>query len=362
VYLQYLLGFQRLGWQVLFLDQLHSDSCVDEHGVACPFDRSYQRSYLLKVMERFGLGNSFALLDERGESLLGLSRSAVLERVGGAAFLMNLMGYIRDEQILERARRRVFLDIDPGFGQMWKDLQLADVFGGHDVFVTIGENIGLPDCSIPTCGLPWITTPQPVVLSHWLSCSPLKDGPLTTVASWRGAYGPVEYQACTYGSRVHEFRKFVSLPRLTNHTFHLALDIDPAETRDLALLADNGWSLLNPRQAAGDPWSYLAFIQSSWAEFMVAKNMYVQTNSGWLSDRSLCYLASGRPVLAQDTGFARRYPTGAGLLTFSTVHQAADGVEELRRNYPRHARAARVLAEDHFCSDKVLTRLLSKLV
>jgi hypothetical protein len=255
----------------------------------------------------------------------------------------------------------VFLDIDPGFGQMWRELGLADVVAGHDAFVTIGENVGQPGCPVPTCGLDWTTTPQPVVLDHWPATSPPADGALTSVASWRGVYGPVEYQGTVYGLRVHEFRKFVDLPRRCSYSCRLALDIHPSETKDLALLAESGWELADPRRVAGDPWAYQAFIRKSAAEFMVAKGMYVQTACGWLSDRSLCYLATGRPVLAQDTGLRGLYPTGRGLITFTSPDEAVSAAEELRRNYSRHARAARALAEEHFDSDRVLGRLLDRL-
>jgi hypothetical protein len=130
---------------------------------------------------------------------------------------------------------------------------------------------------------------------------------------------------------------------------------------DLALLEANGWSLVDPSLVAGDPWAYREYIQGSMAEFMVAKNMYVQSNSGWLSDRSLCYLASGKPVLAQDTGFTQFYPSGEGLLSFATLEEASSGAEEISRNWVHHARAARALAETYFDSDKVLVRLLGKL-
>jgi hypothetical protein len=141
----------------------------------------------------------------------------------------------------------------------------------------------------------------------------------------------------------------------------VALDIHSAEVNDLALLDDNDWMRIDPLPAAGDPWLYQAYIQSSRAELMIAKNMYVQTQSGWFSDRSICYLASGRPVLAQNTGIRRLYPTGEGLLTFSNLEEAVAAVEELDRNYDRHQRAARALAEAYFDSDKVLTRLLNRL-
>ncbi|CAA9312286.1 MAG: hypothetical protein AVDCRST_MAG93-5302, partial [uncultured Chloroflexia bacterium] len=317
VFLQYLLGFKRLGWDVLFLDRLEPDMCVDAAGRPCPLDRSVNLHYFMEIMQRFGLNGAFALVYNNGERFVGLSRRQVLERTKDSAFLLNFMGYLTDEEILGRAPRRVFLDIDPGFGQMWQDLGLADLFQGHDDFVTIGENIGHPACTIPSCGLKWIVTPQPVVLDYWQPRVAASGDWFTSIASWRGAYGPVEYRGETYGLRVHEFRKFASLPRLSGRLFQSALDIHPAEVNDLALLTANGWSLVDPQVVAGDPWTYQAYIQGSKAEFMVAKNIYVQANSGWFSDRSICYLASGKPVLAQDTGLGRLYPTGEGLLTFT---------------------------------------------
>lgn len=361
VFLQYLLGFKRLGWDVLFLDRLDQEMCVNDAGEPCPLDQSLNLRYFSDIMERFGLNGSFALIYNSGERFIGLTRQEVLERTRESAFIMNVMGFLDDDEILSVASKRVFLDIDPGFGQMWQDLGLANIFQGHDDYVTIGENLGQPDCAVPTCGLKWITTPQPIVLDYWEPDAELSNESFTSIASWRGPFGPVEYKGKTYGLRVHEFRKFVQLPRLSQQPFQLALDIHTAEVTDLALLADNGWSLIDPQEIASDPWAYRSFIQNSKAEFMVAKNMYVQANSGWFSDRSICYLASGKPVLAQDTGIKHLYPTGEGLLTFTNLEEALAGVEDISRNYERHARVARAIAEEYFDSDKVLTNLLAKL-
>lgn len=361
VFLQYLLGFRRLGWDVLFVDRLEPEMCMDESGSPAPVERSVNLRYLRKVMERFGLKDSWALLYDRGRESIGRPRRAVREHARGSAFLLNVMGFLDDEEILEAVPRRVFLDIDPGFGQMWRDLGLADLFRGHDAHVTIGENVGRPDCAIPTCGLDWIPTPQPVVLEQWTPARDDRPGAFSSIATWRGPFAPVDYRGDTYGLRVHEFRRFLELPRLTGRRFQVALDIHSAEVGDLARLDDHGWTRLDPRSIAGDPWAYRDFIRGSGAEFMVAKNMYVRARSGWFSDRSICYLASGRPVLAQDTGLGGLYPTGEGLLAYSTLEEAAAGVEEISRDYPRHARAARALAEGYFDSDRVLPRLLGRL-
>jgi hypothetical protein len=360
VVLQYLLGFRRLGWRTLFIDYLEPSLCVDETGQNCAMEDSDNLRYVRDVVKTFGLEEEYVLTAPGRETLIGMPRSRLLERVGQSAALLNIMGYLRDEEILGRALKRIFLDIDPGFGQFWNELGLHCPFGDYDSFVTIGLNIGRPDCMIPTCGRDWIVTPQPVVLEWWPR-SEVRGEAFTTIASWRGAYGPVEFQGQSYGLRVHQFRQFVDLPGLTGHPFELALAIHPTETGDLALLSDNGWTLVDPKLVAGDAFAYRSYIGNSCAEFSVAKDLYVRTRGGWISDRSLCYLASGKPVLAQETGFSQHYPTGEGLITFSTLEEAVAGVEEISRHPDRHARAARALAEEYFDSDKVLTRLLQKL-
>lgn len=361
VFLQYVLGFKKLGWDVLFLDRLEPSMCVSETGAAAPLESSWNVRYFLDVMSRFGLDRSYSLLCNEGARTIGLSRADILARVSASSALINVMGFLKDEEILDLAPTRVFLDIDPGFGQMWQALGQHQTFRGHDAYVTIGENIGRPDCGIPTCGLGWITTKQPIVLDEWTVVDSLPGAPITSIASWRGAYGPVTHEGITYGLRVHEFRKFAPLPRATASRFEIALDIHPADVTDIDLLTTNGWSLVEPREAAGDPWRYRKYISRSAAEVMIAKSMYVQTRSGWFSDRSICYLASGRPVLAQDTGLRAVLPIGEGLLTFTTLEEAAECSREILRDHPRHARAARHLAEEYFDSSKVLGALTRTL-
>jgi hypothetical protein len=363
VFLQYVLGFLKLGWDVTFLDRLEPDMCTDETGARAPIEASANVRYFLDVMQRFGLDGRYGLLCDGGRNAIGLSRAEILERVSASAALINVMGFLTDEEILAAAPRRVFLDIDPGFGQMWQDLGQYDTFRGHDAYVTIAENIGQPGCAIPDCGLEWVTTRQPVVVDEWPDAGEMRgaDAAITSVASWRGAYGPVTHEGTTYTLRVHEFRKFAALPRLTGGRFEVALDIHPADAKDIELLAEQGWSLVEPRRVAGDPWTYRDYIRRSAAEVMIAKGMYVQTGSGWFSDRSICYLASGRPVLAQDTGFADLLPVGEGLLTFTTIDEAAEAARALDRDYAAHARAARRVALECFESSTVLNALTRKL-
>ena len=359
-FLQYLLGFRRLGWDVLFVDRLEDALCRDAGGQVCAPEASVNLRYVDALMREFALDGAWSVVLD-GRRHAGMARDRVLEHIRESELLVNVMGFLGDEELLGAARRRVFLDTDPGFGQMWCDLGLADVFAGHDAHVTIGERIGRDGCTIPACGLDWITTPQPVVLDHWPAAPAPARAAFTTIGRWRGAYGPVEHGGRTYGLRVHEFRRFAGLPQACGGDFELALDIDPAETADLRLLADGGWALVHPARAAATPSSYRDYIAGSAAEFMVAKGMYVDSASGWFSERSICYLASGRPVLAQDTGLGDLYPLGEGLLVFSTFDEAVAGVETIRADPARHARAARALAVEHFDSDRVLGRLLERL-
>jgi len=348
--LQYILGFRELGFEVTVVDRLEPDmlgAASEEAALA----------YLRGLLGEDGI--SYCVLDGEGRSLDGLSCEEALAKTRDARFLFNVMGFVRDSELLAAARRRVFLDIDPGFGQVWRELGLTDVFDGHDAFVTVGRNIGRDCCRVPTCGLRWLTIPHPVVLDR---CPVVEGGDgFTSVGSWRGPYDRIEYESRDLGLRVHEFRKFAGLPLRVDAPFRVAFEIDPSDESDLAQLEGGGWQLLDPREVAFDPPAYLRFVQSSLAEFTVAKGIYVELRSGWLGDRTACYLASGKPALVQDTGLAALYPLGEGLMSFSTLDEAAAGAEAILSDYRAHAAAARRLAETEFDARIVLSQLLEEL-
>ncbi len=345
---QWLIGLRRLGWDVFFIDYEDADAALS----------AQDRDRLAGAMHEFGFAESYALLTREG-STGGRSRADAVEKLRQSEALINVMGFLQDEELLAASARRLFLDIDPGYGQIWRELGLADILAGHDDFITVGSNVGRPDCDVPDSGVEWISTLPPVVLDEW----PRRAGGTswTTVATWRGPWGPLEYGANVLGSRVHEFRKFASLPTRVASSFEIALDIHEDEWEDIELLQLNGWSLVEPSRVARDPNSYRNFVQRSRAEFCVAKQIYVETRSGWFSDRSACYLASGKPVLAQETGFTDVLPAGEGLIAFATPEDAADGVEQVERDYERHVDAAREIAEAHLDSDRVLGGLLERL-
>jgi hypothetical protein len=356
--LQYLLGFQRLGHDVYFVEPLPEKS-VQPAG--SPLAQSTNAAYFRRVVQLFGVEHLSALFRPGTPEIVGMPYDQLCDVARRADVLVNISGMLTDERLTAPVRLRVYLDLDPAFNQFWHATQGIDMhFGGHTHHVTVGLAVGEADCVVPTCGLSWLTTLQPIVLSHWPRADEIVYDALTTVGNWR-AYGSIEYQRVFYGQKAHALRPLITLPTRTAEKFMLALAIHPGEAKDLAALASNGWQLLDPNQVANTPERYQQFIRGSKGEFGIAKSGYVVARCGWFSDRSICYLASGRPVLAQETGFSRFLPTGEGLFAFQTAEDLLTAIDALRRDYPRHSRAARALVEEQFDSDKVLSRLLRRI-
>ena len=318
--------------------------------------------YFDAVVDRYGLSeHGAALLLAGSHTTHGCTYATLIDLATNADLLINISGLLTDETLLGAIDRRVYLDLDPGFNQLWHAVDGIDRgFGAHTHLVTIGQAIGQPGCDVPECGRRWITTLQPVVLTEWPRARETTHDALTTVGHWR-AYGSVEHDGVFYGQKAHSLRPYFSLPTLTTERFLLAMAVHPDETKDLAAMRENGWVLCDPANVAATPWEYQTFIQRSKAEFGIAKSGYVVSRCGWFSDRSVCYLASGRPVLAQDTGFGAFLPTGEGLFRFDSVDEVLDGVESINADYERHAAAARALAVEYFDSNTVLARLIDQI-
>ena len=351
-------GLRKMGFDVVFVEQIDEGACVDEGGRPVPFETSANAAAFDAVMEEFGFGGSAALVCPQGERVRGMPRAELLARAGEAELLVNISGHLRWRPLIERLRRRVFVDLDPGFTQIW-GAGGGDAAGldGHELFFTVGENVGTVRCELPTGGIEWRPIRQPVVLDRW----PMDGGDelsgFTTIASWRGAYGRATWRGRSYGLKVHEFRRFADVPRRTGMGFEIALDIHPADAADTAALEARGWALIPPA-AVATPSDFNHFVRSSGAEFSAAQGIYVETHSGWFSDRTVRYLACGRPALVQDTGFARNLPVGEGLLSFRTLEEAADGVRQIAGDYAQHRAAARRIAENHFASELALAPVL----
>lgn len=346
------------GHAVTFVEQLDPGACVDGAGAPAPFDRSANLAVFEAVTSDFGFTGAAALVDTGGGRVHGMAEEELLAHAEAADLLLNIGGHLRWAPLLERLPHRAFVDLDPGYTQLWhaegRDVGLA----AHELLFTVGANIGTAACALPTGGLDWRPVHQPVALERW----PWVEGEdelagFSTVASWRGAYGPPEWAGRTLGVKAHEFRRFLGVPAAVGLPFAVALDIHPGDAADAARLAQHGFALSGP-EAVSTPDGFRRWVQRSGAEFSAAQGVYVETASGWFSDRTARYLASGRPALVQDTGFGEHLPTGEGLLAFRTPEEAVALAGELRAEYPAHRRAARRIAEEHLAGPVAVAPVL----
>jgi hypothetical protein len=356
--LQYWLGLRRLGHEVFFAEPLRKEQ-IQPAGATLSTSRN--AVYFRAVCREFGLEeNALLFVRENGETF-GTDRQSLRSAARRADVLINIAGMLPLDEQTQRIPIRVYLDLDPAFTQLWHEAEQIDMrFDGHSHFLTVGLAIGAEDCLVPTCGLSWLKTLQPLVFAHWPRAERLSYDALTTVGNWR-AYGSITSQGVFFGQKAHSLRPHLAAARRSAKPFRLALSIHDEERKDLTALAEHGWQLLDPAQVADTPARYREFVQTSWAEFGLAKSGYVASRCGWFSDRSVCYLASGRPVLAQQTGFTSFLPAGRGLLSFETTEDILTGVEALCSDYNAHCRAARAMAEEFFDSDKVLSQLLERV-
>jgi len=345
--LQYVLGLRRLGHDVVLLEPL--PVAPDRRVLEC----------FKSLVQRFDLTGRAGLLDQATGQVHGRGAAQALAAARESDLLLNVAGMLTEPSLLESLPARAYLDLDPAFVQLWHAQGIDMRFDGHTRFVTVGYGIGR-DSPVPTCGRRWLHTLPPVVLAEWPRDRSRRRPAYTTVACWRG-YGSVEHEGVLHGQKAHSLRPLMGLPDRAGTPFRLALSISPAERTDLEALDAHGWELLDPVAQAGTPDRYRSFVRRSWAEFGIAKSGYVLSRSGWFSDRSACYLASGRPVVAQATGFEQVLPTGEGLFAFHDEDDVLAATDQLRAAYPRHAAAARALADEHLDSDRVLPRLLERL-
>jgi hypothetical protein len=354
--LQYVLGLRGLGHDVYLLEPIAADA-VRPRGL--PLSASRNAAYFRDIAARFHLQDCAALIREDTKETVGLPYDAMVTAARRADVLLNISGLLTDADLLAVIPCRVYLDLDPAFNQLWHTVDGIDMrFDGHTHFMTVGLAIGTAGCDVPLCGRPWRPFLQPVVLAEWPVTPPDPHSPWTTIANWRG-YGSIEYRGVFFGQKAHSFRRFIGLPRQTGEKVQVALSIHPDEMKDLDTLHANGWELVAPERVAGTPDRYREFIQRSKGELGIAKSGYADARCGWFSDRSVCYLASGRPVIAQDTGFATRLPVGIGLRAFTSADEAAEAMDAVSADYERHCRGARAIAEEYFDANRVLPSLLA---
>jgi len=308
--------------------------------------------YINDALSQFGLGDRWIFVDHEGKHH-GKSRTETRAICASADLFIDLSGgcwFWRDEY--QRIPRKIFIDSDPAFtqaalakGEEW----YVEFFEEFDTLFTFGNNIGADDCRIPETSFRWHKTWQPVVCDEWSNGDVTPRDLFTTVMTWKNqSFDDAD------GNKDKQFVQFLNLPSQTEQPIELAVN-GPQE-----LLRAHGWGVVDGMAVSSDINKYRDYVWSSKAEFSVAKHLYVTTRSGWFSDRSECYMAAGRPVLVQETGFSKYLPTGEGVLAFSNLEEAVDGISRINRDYRLHSRKAREIAREFFDARVVLSQLLSE--
>jgi hypothetical protein len=357
-FLHYLLGMRRLNWDVWYVE----DSLSWPYDPASRTDAAHPDAAIARVareLDRHGFGERWVYRCAIPEvTCFGASREMLDELYRTADLALNVTGAqeIRDEHAslshLVYVQSDPFaLQVDIENGNRWAAEQLSR----HCAHFTFGELVGTPQCDLPTGGVRWRPTRQPVALELWPVQPP--GGRFTTVTTWRNDAKPRVWRGEEYHwTKDREFLALVDLPRHTTATLELAIDGRPPEA---SLLEERGWQLVEGVGLETELGAYRDYVVGSRGEFTVARDQYVRPRTGWFSDRSACYLAAGRPVVAQDTGFGEVLPTGEGLFAFRDVDDAASALDEIEADPERHRAAARRIAEEHFAAEKVLARLLA---
>lgn len=359
-YGQYAAGLEKLGFEVYYLEDtgwLTYSPREKEYGE----DAAYGVEFLQQTLSRLSptLARRWHVRAMNGRTF-GMDAESFSAALRDAVLFLNVSGgtQLRNEYL--DCPCKVLIDTDPGVNHFsvfprkdaaepWAE---GRNYRAHDFFFTFAERIGEPDCILPTLGLEWRATRHPVLLDRWTPQAPADTW--TTVMSWKNLLDAVEYQGVRYGAKEMEFDKVKAIPQRSKARFQIASGGTPPvdEWRSY------GWSVLDGHDVSRNADTYREYIQSSRGEFSVAKNVYVATRSGWFSGRSACYLASGRPVVVQDTGFSRLIPCGAGVFGFATLEEALSAVEAVEADYARQSEAARSMAERYFAAEVVLTKLL----
>jgi hypothetical protein len=352
--LHYIAGLQRLGWDVFYLEDT-GECPYDPVANGITTDPSYAVGYIRRQLARVGLEHSFSYVDHRGRRWHGAPRARVAEACRSADLLINLSGGIWRDRPEYDQLPKIFVDTDPGFTQQTiADTgpgRYRDFVASHVAHFTFATNVDGADCGLAATPFAWQPTVQPLALDFWPVLPVPDDAPFSTVMSWR-----IDSFPGTGKGKAAELLRLRGLPARTGRRLRLAV----AGHAPYELLEQSGWEVRDAVEETIDPDAYRTFIQSSRAELGLAKAMYIETRSGWFSDRTQCYLASGRPALVRDTGFSTAVPVGEGLLTFSDEEGVLAGIEEIDRDYDRHAHAARELAAEHFEATAVVRDLLER--
>ena len=380
MHIQMVLGLMRLGHQVYYFE---TTSAWPYYPVLQTRvnNTEYALPYLKKIFSGFGIDDRWVYRSSFADKeWFGLSKSKAEEFLSTADLVFNVAGATKFGEEGLKTGRLVYYGTDPVYHEIkysQGDSDTITIINEHDVAVTYGENIGNPDCLIPPLPRLKAKTRQPVILDYWKGGKPVKNG-FTTVGNWKQAGRDLEFMGDTYfWSKHHEFLKFLDLPKKINQPIELAMNLASLSTikhgegtevasmgfdvDEYELLTSNGWQLVDAPSFTTDPWMYRDYIINSKAEFTFAKDQNIRLRSGWLSERSACYLAAGKPVITQDTGFGNILTTGKGLFAFNTMADILIAVETIQRDYESHSKAALEIAETYFSAEIVLQKLLNDL-
>jgi hypothetical protein len=358
-HLQYVLGLRDLGYDVYYLEESGDfESCYDPATHEMTADPAAGLAFADAVFSRVGMGERWSYYDAHTDRWQGPAAADALELCRTAGLCLNVSGVNPLREWLMDVPIRVLIDTDPGFTQIrhLTDAQAMESAKRHNAFFSFGENIEMPECTIPSDGLPWQPTRQPILLDAWPVTPGPRDGNFSTMMQWE-SYPAPRYEGRVYGMKSRSFPPYIELPRTSGARLEVAVG-GPGAPREQ--LRAGGWIVRDPMAPSRDPWTYQQFIAEAKAEFTVAKEAYVLTNSGWFSDRSAEYLASGRPVVTQETGFSRWLDADGGVVAFRDPDEAARAIERICGDYERHCRAARAIAEAYFDSRQVLASLLER--
>ena len=359
-FLHYLIGLRRLGYDPYYIEDSGRwiyDPRINEFSP----EVSGNLQAVVPVLQAYGFGDRWAFRGNYPDGKChGLTESQILQLYQEADAFLNVTGAqeIRDEHLA--CKRRIYVESDPFASQIKVangDQGMIDMLAAHDTLFSFGENLGAPDCDVPIEKFRWLPTRQPVAIELW-NHGAAAGSAYTTITTWHNKGKNLQWRGDTwYWTKDREFEKFLDLPRRRDGQFELATGVGEEVQR---LLRDHGWRQVDSVAISKDAERYRAYIQQSRGEFTVARDQYVRPNTGWFSDRSACYLAAGRPVITQETGFSKFIPTGKGLFGFKTMSDILAAIDAIETDYTGNCRAAAQIAADYFAAEKVVGSLMER--
>lgn len=360
-FLHYLIGLRRLGYDPYYIEDSGRWIYDPRINDLSP-DPTGNLEAVVPVLEAYGFADKWAFRGRYPDGkCCGLTAARIDKIYREADALINVTGAqeIHEEHI--SVRRRIYVESDPFASQVkvaLGDEAMIRTLAAHDTLFSFGENLGAADCSVPMERFPWLPTRQPVVVDLWNANPSTGNRTYSTITTWHNKGKDVEYQGQTwFWTKDREFKKFLDLPLQCPVPFELAAGVEEDIRR---LLNEHGWRQIDSIGVSKDLSRYRNYIQQSRAEFTVARDQYVRPKTGWFSDRSACYLAAGRPVITQETGFSKFLPTGRGLFGFTTMEDVLAAVEAIESDYETHCRAAREIAAEYFAAKKVVGSLMER--